>query len=839
MAESVEKFDVDVVGTVRAPVDRVWALFRPFGPEIMGWWPIYEWVKLEAPAKDGVGCVRAFHTKTGRTYREKLVARDDAAHTETYSLLSVEPSVPTLTTIETRVSMTGQGDHTIVRWSSRIDAGGLFKGRVMDVQTEVYTAAIKSLDAHFHPSLGSLRIKVVAARDLAKTHGLLPPDPYVVAQLDGGFPGRSAVRWATAHPHFGDEIVLDVLSLDGRLDLSVWDACLGADALLGSVEVDLHTLTSGKPARLSLELKGRGTGLLDVTLELALAEGGKLGFTEEVTRVHAAEHLQDIVDKVGSQVLAVAQQLAKGHEDKYGYARYGRNRQIPEVPLEDLPRMAAGLPADEVMTPEKLGRMVQRGIEYGYSEVQFGSRLATAKDPFEAYFADWVKRPSVASCADDDRELSRQLVQGVNPHMIKLVRAIDEVPSEMRQLTAGTAKLTDLISAKRLFICDYPDLAALKPYRDMVFYAPTMLVYREENAPAPALDILGIRLGREANSPVMTRQTTPPNRWRLAKLHVACADNQYHQWLEHLGYGHLAMEPFAVATHDALPAAHPIAELLKPHFRDTIGINFLARQTLVSDIAAFTDRTFSTGTAQALQMFLGAWKKFDFGTFSFPERLAARGFDEAGSDGLAGYLYREDGFAIWNALDRYVGEVVDATYANDAAVAADAGIRAWASECADPARAAIPGFPAEIATRALLRKTLSTIVFQVSAGHSAVNYPQYDYLSYVPNRPDSMFKPMPEGTGEIDVSYLRAALPNEIISHFQISFAYLLTLPAEQPLTAISGVSTRYPDIHRRFQAHLAEVAQRIHARDAALVAAGRPPYPYLAPDRVAASIAI
>jgi arachidonate 5-lipoxygenase len=832
-------FDVDVVATVRAPIDKTWALFRPFGPEIMTWWPIYEWVKLDAPAKDEVGAVRVFHTKTGRTYRERLVQRDDDKHIEVYELVSIEPSVPTLESIRTSVTMSAHGNDTVVRWTSQVKAGGLFKGRICDVQREVYANAIKSLDAHFHPSLGTLRIKLVSAKDLLKT-GFLPPDPYVIAQLDGGPPARSKMRLATTHPQFQEELLLDVRNLAGRLELGVWDAGLGRDSLLGSIAIDIHELTVKKPKAFSLPLSGSGQGQLEFTLELGLAEGDQLGFDDVATRMHAAEHLLDVVEKLGANALAVAQQVALGHQDHYVYARYGRSPQLPDVPLEDLPRMAEGLPADELLSPKKLGRMVQRGAEYAYAEAQFASRIEGARDPFEAYFAGDVVRPWVADHAAEDRELARQLVQGMNPHVIRRVRSIDEVPGEMRELRAKNRTLGDLIEHKSLFICDYVDLAPLARYRDMFVYAPTMLVVKDEAAGSPGLDILAIRLTREASgNRILTRESTPPNQWRLAKMHVACADNQHHQWIEHLGYAHLAMEPFAVATHNAFSSDHVLGQLLKPHFRDTIGINFLARQTLVSDVAPFTDRTFSTGTAQALQMFLGAWKRFDFGKFGLPSRLEARGFDEARTDGLEGYLFRDDGLALWRAIERYVGEVIEASYPNDAAVAADPAISAWTLECRAPDRGAVTSFPARFETRDALRQAITTLVYQVSAGHSAVNYPQYDYLGYVPNRPDSLFRAFPDGTAEIDEAYLRAALPNEMISHFQISFAYLLTLPAEESLSKVDAMKARYPEIHARFQAHLSEIGRAIDGRNAELVARGRAPYPYLHPDRVAASIAI
>lgn len=45
---------------------------------------------------------------------------------------------------------------------------------------------------------------------------------------------------------------------------------------------------------------------------------------------------------------------------------------------------------------------------------------------------------------------------------------------------------------------------------------------------------------------------------------------------------HAATEPFIIATNRQLSSMHPIYKLLHPHFRDTMNINALARQTLIN-----------------------------------------------------------------------------------------------------------------------------------------------------------------------------------------------------------------------------------------------------------------
>ena len=42
------------------------------------------------------------------------------------------------------------------------------------------------------------------------------------------------------------------------------------------------------------------------------------------------------------------------------------------------------------------------------------------------------------------------------------------------------------------------------------------------------------------------------------------------------------IEPFIIVTNRQLSVVHPIYKLLQPHFRDTMNINALARQTLIN-----------------------------------------------------------------------------------------------------------------------------------------------------------------------------------------------------------------------------------------------------------------
>lgn len=844
---------VTVTGTVRAPVDQVWALFRPFG-DVAGWWKDAKSVTLDPPGEDVVGAVREFHSVSGYVYKERLVTADADTHTLRYELVHSEPAIPSVSAITTTIQFTAAGEgETAVRWTSDVTGGGIFLPKIKAVQSGVYAGAIADLDAHFHPSVGTLHVSVDHAAGLAK-HGLLPPDPYVVLELGGTAPSATKTKMFTTTPVFSERFDLPVPEGGGSLHLGVWSAKIGQPESLGHATVSLDSLTAGTPKTLELDLEAGGGGKLTVTVALDLEPGRHLHDPAEAQQAEMVKHMMTAIDRLKSDAQALVLRLAQGGEGPYGYAQYARLPRLGDVPLEELPKLTAGLPPDALLDPKVLGTMFTRQFEYLAAQRGILARMKSASDPFRVFFEDEVQvPPRIIDRTGEDAEFCRQLFQGACPHVVSLVRDAADIPENFRGLTAGGKPLAELVPEKRLFLCDYAELlnvgdpAEIKEkgyfeYKGMVVYAPIVMVAKSGEGDSQAFEIVGVQLTRRddpARNPVYTAGGPTPNKYRAAKMHAACADMQYQEWIYHLGLAHLVVEPFAIAHHNAFPADHVIGRLLEPHFRDTIGINFLARQTLVSYTTPFTDSVFSTGSGGALKMVLGVWKKYDFAEFTFPKMLAARGFDEAGSDGVAGYYFRDDAYKTWNAIHAYVTEVVEATYADDAAIAADGVLQTWAAESTAADKAAIPGFPTGFDSRAGLADTLTAIIHNSTVMHAAVNYTQMDYQAYLPNRSPSLVKAVPEGDGDMSEADVMATLPGDFVRHFQAMFSYILTMPGLHPLLSFPAAHPDLEGPHARFQAKLKEISEEIRARNAALEAAGEIPYPYLDPANVPASVAI
>jgi arachidonate 15-lipoxygenase len=408
-----------------------------------------------------------------------------------------------------------------------------------------------------------------------------------------------------------------------------------------------------------------------------------------------------------------------------------------------------------------------------------------------------------------------------------------------------------LVNEKRLFMLDYRDMADFVLHEEKFFYAAVMLVYREildENN--SRLNVLGIQLDPSSNE-VFTPDMPQKNRYKLAKMFVACADNQIHEFQYHMGFGHLGVEGAVVAIHNRLPKAskknpeskpHPLRALLEPHLDDTIGINFMARLLLVPEKYAFTDKPFSIGTVQGMKLASKGWARYDFFKSSFPEDLKARGFDEAGTDGLQNYFYREDGFKLWNALGDYTTDAVNHIYADDEAVKADGDLQKWADEMAAKDGAAYTGFPESIGTKKLLAHVLQILIWNFSALHSILDFPQWTYVGYIPNRPNALYQPMPElgeDKADIDEAYIKKCLAPKLQTLFQTTFPWLLSLPSEANLTDLAALKGIHDDVDANFQKSLAKLTEEIKARNAKLEAEGKAPYLYLLPEKVACSVDI
>ena len=202
------------------------------------------------------------------------------------------------------------------------------------------------------------------------------------------------------------------------------------------------------------------------------------------------------------------------------------------------------------------------------------------------------------------------------------------------------------------------------------------------------------------------------------------------------------------------------------------------------------------------------------------------------------YLFHEDGMKLWDAYGEFAADYVDEIYVSDLDVANDVVVQEWAEETVAWDKAAVPGFPESIKDKATLVKIMQTLMWVSSGLHAAVNFPQYDYYSYIPNKP--LFTSPEKLTTVSRDDIFGTILPDKNYTKLTILLVQSLTLPSE---TCIDNLENSFNEVgtesYKKFQLKLDVISEDIEDRNKAKKKKGEATYSYLNPTNVPASIDI
>ncbi|CAA0823859.1 Lipoxygenase 2- chloroplastic [Striga hermonthica] len=376
-----------------------------------------------------------------------------------------------------------------------------------------------------------------------------------------------------------------------------------------------------------------------------------------------------------------------------------------------------------------------------------------------------------------DAEFARQTLAGQNPLCIKLVTewplkseldpkiygpAESAITKELvENVIGGHMTVDEAFKQKKLFILDYHDI--FLPYVNKVrelkgttFYGSRTLFFL---MPGGVLRPVAIELVRPpVDGKPQWKEVYQPSwnptgiwLWRLAKAHVLAHDSAFHQLCNHWLRTHCCSEPYVIATNRQLSAMHPIYRLLHPHLRYTMEINSMSRDSLIS-ANGFIEGAYSTSKYSAELSSHLYDKLWQFDVESLPADLINRGMaveDPTAPHGLKltieDYPYANDGLLLYDAIKEWVTDYVTHYYPEANLVQSDSELQSWWTEIrtlGHTDKKDEPWWP-QLKSPQDLIGILTSIIWVVSGHHAAVNFAQFDFGGYFPNRPTITRTPMP------------------------------------------------------------------------------------------------
>ncbi|XP_030959758.1 probable linoleate 9S-lipoxygenase 5 [Quercus lobata] len=383
-----------------------------------------------------------------------------------------------------------------------------------------------------------------------------------------------------------------------------------------------------------------------------------------------------------------------------------------------------------------------------------------------------------------DEEFAREMLAGVNPVNISRLKEFpptskldpkvygdqnSTITREHIENSLDGLTIEEALEKNKLFILDHHD--AILPYLRRInststktYASRTLLFLKNDGALKPLVIELSLPHPEGDQYGAISKVYTPAEQgiegsiWQLAKAYVAVNDSGYHQLISHWLNTHAVIEPFVIATNRQLSVLHPIYKLLQPHFRDTMNINAFARQILINGGGILESTVFPA--KYSMEMSSVVYKDWVFPEQALPADLLKRGMaveDPNSPHGLRlvleDYPYAVDGLEIWSAINSWVKDYCSFYYETDSVVQKDAELQTWWKELREQGhgdKKDEPWWP-KMQTREELVETCTLIIWIASALHAAVNFGQYPYAGYLPNRPTISRRFMPEeGTPEYD-----------------------------------------------------------------------------------------
>ncbi|MEZ4266613.1 MAG: lipoxygenase family protein [Myxococcota bacterium] len=450
-----------------------------------------------------------------------------------------------------------------------------------------------------------------------------------------------------------------------------------------------------------------------------------------------------------------------------------------------------------------------------------------------------LRKPATRTTVTLDSVFGHQRLAGPNPMSLRRV-GVDGLPEHfgvtdalLSQVLGRATTVHAEASEGHLFICDYSYLKAwaAEPGQHGRYNSAATILFHAGpgshlNRGWGELEPIAIQVRPEPGSLVYTPGDGVE--WLMAKAFAQISETTQHELCSHLACTHLMLEPIIMTMHRNMAPNHPVFLLLAQHFESTLAINDLGRATLVNP-SGFLDQMMAPTLDDTMSIVSNAIGTFEFDKRRLRRDIADRGLDD--TDVLPSFPYRDDGFLVLDAIETMVRDYLGLYYLRAEDVTEDAELQRWV--VAMSVEGKLKGLPDRIDGFDALVALVSQIIWIAGPQHAAVNYPQWNYVAFVPNMPFAGYAPAPTERGRFTrEGDLMAIYPKDEKTKTQILLMQALTglqytRLGHYPKGAFAD--PRAQDVMGAFRARLAEVETEIDGRNLER----RLEYPFLKPSRI------
>jgi hypothetical protein len=225
-------------------------------------------------------------------------------------------------------------------------------------------------------------------------------------------------------------------------------------------------------------------------------------------------------------------------------------------------------------------------------------------------------------------------------------------------------------------------------------------------------------------------------KWEQAQKIALCAATTHVSLVRHFNGVHLAAGgPFAIATRNSLPAAHPLRRMLWPHMYGTQYSNQVVTKGQMAKGGDF-ETTFSFTHAGMCKLFSDTYEQYDV-TVLDPQRDAERRGIADGSLDLPVLANRVD---LFNVILAHALRYLRAYYDSDAQLQADQSFQNWLTELDGLVPNGVRRLSGNTVTIDSAARLIAALIYLATVEHEALGTGLWNYQLWTNVQPVRIYR---------------------------------------------------------------------------------------------------